>query len=165
MEQQLIPADNAFQTGALTKHTLYTKYSGMLLGYIAEVVKNNKLAEQYLVDLFTELNESQIKQLTQPGVNTFIGLQQMARKKLAAFAATLADCKPDARPKTEPIKNSYIERMNAEQQFVFCGIHYHSKTIGTLAIELDKTEDRIKQILKESFTIIRSTRDTATVHK
>ena len=165
MEQQLIPADNAFQTGTLTKHTLYTKYSGMLLGYIIEVVNNKTLAEQYLIDVFTQLNEVQIKQLTQPGVNTFIGLQQMARQKLAGYAATLDDCAPDEKLKTAPIKNSYIERMNAEQQLVFCGIHYHSKTIGTLAIELDKTEDRIKQILKESFTIIRSNRDTATVHQ
>ena len=48
--------------------------------------------------------------------------------------------------------------MTPEQEQVFCGMHYHGKSTATLAAELGKSEDAVKIILKESFTIIRNRR-------
>lgn len=155
-------------TSAQTKQGLYNSYSSMLLGYLYEALKNKPVAEQYLVDIFNELQFADIQAITKPGVNTFCQLQIMARKKLASYLATVNDCADEAKkPKGIVINgNKFIDMMSQEQQIVFCGVHYHGKTATRLSEELLKPESEIKRILKESFTIIRNQRnDTATVHR
>lgn len=140
----------------------------MLLGYLLEVVKEKSVAEQYLIDIFNELQFDRIQAITKQGVNTFCQLQSIARKKLACFVNTVDDC---ADKQVKAIKpaitgNNFVARMAPEQQHVFCGMHYHGKSTATLAAELNKPEDAIRRILKESFTIIRNQRnDTATIHR
>ena len=139
----------------------------MLLGYILEVVKTPHVAEQYLVELFADISPAQITEYTKPGNNAFISLQQLARKKVAAFAQGLADCADDnKRPKGIVIANNrFTNLMSDDEQTVFCGVHYHGKTVAALAAEMDKPELTIRQLLKDSFTIIRNNRDTAAVHQ
>jgi hypothetical protein len=135
----------------------------MLLGYIYEVEKNKSIAEQYLVEIFNELNFTDIAAVTKQGVNTYCQLQQMARKKTVAFTLLKAD---DTLKSTVVVKNRITSLMTAEQQQVFCGVHYDGKTISKLSSELKKPEDEIKRVLKQSFIIIRNQRnDTATVHR
>lgn len=140
----------------------------MLLGYLFEALKNKVVAEQYLVDIFNELQFSDIQAISKPGVNTFSQLQMMARKKLTSFSRAADEC-ADADGKLKDlviIGNKFIDLMSAEQQMVFCGVHYHGKTTTGLAAQLSKPEEEIKRILKESFIIIRKQRnDTATVHR
>jgi hypothetical protein len=155
-------ANNATPLSAVvqTKQGLYNSYANMLLGYLFEAVKDMVVAEQYLVDIFNKLQFADIQAITKPGVNTFCQLQMMARKKCAEFSATVTGCAdPNATQTGVQIPNNkFIKMMGPEQQQVFCGIHYHGKTIGTLATELNQTEEAIRRILKESFTIIRSQR-------
>lgn len=138
----------------------------MLFGYILEVVKTKSVAEQYLVDVFNQLTFTDIQAITKPGVNTFCQLQMIARKMLASFVRTVDECADYIKPAHTIINgNKFIDQMAPDQQHVFCGIHYHGKTTGILAAELNKTEAAVRQILKESFTIIRNKRnDTAAIH-
>jgi len=135
----------------------------MLLGYIFEVVKNQSVAEQYLVSVFNDV-PNELDEITKPGVNALCRLQMMARKKLTIYFETLDDG-ADPRQRNMAISNNkFIALMSAEQQQVFCGVHYQCKTITKLAAELNKPEDTIKKTLKECFTIIRSGRDYAGLH-
>ncbi|MEO7211392.1 hypothetical protein [Mucilaginibacter sp.] len=140
-----------------TKQSLYNSYANMLLGYLFEALKNKTVAEQYLVDIFNELQFSDIQAISKPGVNTFCQLQMMARKKLTSFSTIADECADaDDKPKGVVVSgNKFIDLMSAEQQIVFCGVHYHGKTTTWLATELIKSEEEIKRILKESFIIIR----------
>ena len=138
----------------------------MLWGYILEAVKSQQIAEQYLIEVFTELTHTDLEKITLNGVNTFCSLQHLARKKIAIFAQSLTTCVgDDIKPKGIIIAgNRFIDLMNHDEQYVFCGVHYHGKSVATLAAELNKPETVIKQILKDSFTIIRNNRDTAAIH-
>ncbi|MBD1387162.1 hypothetical protein IDJ75_17880 [Mucilaginibacter rigui] len=139
----------------------------MLLGYIKEVVKEQAMAEQYLIELFNELKTADINEVTAAGVNTFLRLQQIARKKLSSFITTVEHCTDQAEIATKKAitGNKFIELMSSEQQLVFCSVHYHGKTITKLAAELNKPEDTIRLLLRESFTIIRNNRNDTAVHQ
>lgn len=139
----------------------------MLLGYIKEVVKEQAVAEQYLIELFNELKATDIKELMDNGVNQFLRLQQIARKKLSSFISTVEDCsdQDEINSKKTINGNKFIDMMHHEQQLVFCGMHYHGKTIVKLAAELNISEDTIRQLLRESFTIIRNNRNDTAVHQ
>ncbi|MEB0250060.1 hypothetical protein QN344_07915, partial [Mucilaginibacter sp. 5B2] len=149
-----------------SKHSLYTNYGAMLLGYIKEVVKEIAIAEQYLIEVFNDLQHKDIEEILAPGANAFLRLQQLARKKLSSFISTVEDCADQVEITTKKAiqSNKFIEMMNQEQQLVFCGVHYHGKTTAKLATELNKPEDTIRQLLRESFTIIRKNRNDTAVH-
>lgn len=131
----------------------------MLLGYIFEVVKNRQVAEQYLVTVFNDA-ANELDEFYKPGVNAFCRLQLMARKKLAPFFentdgySTTGEV-PD---NTSLGKNKFIKQMTNEQQLVFCGAHWQGKTTSKIAAELGRPDDDIRRILKECFTIIRSSK-------
>ena len=158
MKQQLTSTEASLQTRTQTKQDLFNRFGGMLLGYISEVVKNNQVAEQHLVDVFNQLQFSDIQDITKPGINTFVYLQAIARKKLAVFLPV--DGYTNAGIPKMPIieGNKFVELMNPDQQHVFCEIYYHGKTVTNLAAELNKTEAAIREMLRKAFLIIRSNR-------
>ncbi|MEB0263089.1 MULTISPECIES: hypothetical protein [unclassified Mucilaginibacter] len=166
MKQQLIHTEASLPTIKQSKHSLYTNYGAMLLGYIKEVVKEIAIAEQYLIEVFNDLQHKDIEEILAPGANAFLRLQQLARKKLSSFISTVEDCADQVEITTKKAiqSNKFIEMMNQEQQLVFCGVHYHGKTTAKLATELNKPEDTIRQLLRESFTIIRKNRNDTAVH-
>ena len=120
------------------------------MGYIVEAVKNRDIAEQHLIAVFNDV-QNELDEFAKPGVNVFCRLQLMARKKLVSFFESSAEPAP---PKKS--NNKYIAQMNREQQIVFYGVHLQGKTITRLATELNKPDEAIRKILKECFTIIRS---------
>lgn len=137
---------------------LYANYGAMLLGFITEVVKDRSVAEGYLADIFSGLGNGEIQYIlgTTDG-STYCRLQQYTRKKLVSFVNTVDDCADS--PDNVVIKgNRLIDLMSNEQQIIFCAVHYHGKTIEQVARQLRKTEDEVKQTLKQSFNIIRSNR-------
>lgn len=138
----------------------------MLLGYIKEVVKEIAIAEQYLIEVFNDLQHKDIEEILAPGANAFLRLQQLTRKKLSSFISTVEDCADQVEITTKKAiqGNKFIDLMDQEQQLVFCGVHYHGKTTAALATELNKPEDTIRQLLRESFTIIRKNRNDTAVH-
>ncbi|TFF33445.1 sigma factor-like helix-turn-helix DNA-binding protein [Mucilaginibacter psychrotolerans] len=168
MEQNLINNGSALPGGVQTRQDLYNSYGGMLLGYLFEATKSKPIAEQYLVDIFNGLQFTDIQAMTKPGINTFCQLQAIARKKLASLSDAVDECAgPAAESKAlAEQSNKFTDLMEPEQRRVFCGIHYHGKSTGTLAAELNKTEEAIRRILKESFNVIRNQRnDTAAVYR
>lgn len=147
MNQQIIS-----NSGSSATRAIYDQYAGLLYGYIYEVVKDKQIAEQYLLSVFNDLPQH-LQDVLQPGVNTYNRLQQMARRSLNSFFETVPDCPPADNVPARP--NKFLSRMNAEQQIVFCNIHYNGKSIGKLAAELDKGEDEIRKILQQAFAAIR----------
>jgi 23S rRNA maturation mini-RNase III len=143
------------QSRLLLVHKLYQQYAGMLLGYIVDVVKNQAIAEQYLVAVFKDVTH-ELDELTNQDVSTFCHLQAMARKKLAEYFNGTVQHNGDGKNKPSICNNKYTQQMTHEQQLVFCGVHWHGKTITSLAAELNKPEESIRKILKDCFTIIRS---------
>ena len=143
---------------SLTMQAIYDEYAGMLLGYIFEVVKDKNLAEQYLIAVFNELPRH-LNDVAQPGVNTYYRLQLLARKMLAAFFETIPACNntDDGFSYLPARPNKFLDSMNKEEQLIFCSVHYHRKSISTLATELNKPEEVIKKILQQAFAAIRRT--------
>lgn len=62
---------------------LYDKHAGMLLGYIFEVVKDRKLAEEYLVEIFSAISLLREKQ-GEEDINTWCQLLKYTKKNAAA---------------------------------------------------------------------------------
>ncbi|WP_147321983.1 sigma-70 RNA polymerase sigma factor region 4 domain-containing protein [Mucilaginibacter conchicola] len=158
MREQLTFNEAALPSIKQAAHELYTNYGAMLLGYIIEVVKDRPVAEGYLADIFSGLSVGDIQYIAgTPDGSTYCRLQQYTRNKLVSFVNTVDDCADS--PDNVTIRgNRLIDLMTAEQQLVFCGVHYHGKSVSSLANELNKTSDEIRQILKQSFNIIRSNR-------
>ena len=135
-------------------HDLYQRYGSRLLGYITEVVKDSNLAEQYLIAVFKEvLNKVEEVSLAD---NPWIKLQRLAKSVLSSFNQAVLPHSFPAKSNGSTIINSYMKLMNVEQQEVFCGIHYQQKNTAILAKELNKTENAVKQLLREALIIIRN---------
>lgn len=125
----------------------------MLLGYIYDVVKDKALAEQYLTDTFIAV--AAVPELfNNPNDNVYCKLQLIARKKLTNYFESVGNCEVNEVVKTRP--NSFLNKMNARQQTVFCGVHYHGKNISTIAAEMNEEEDVVRRLLREAFVIIRT---------
>lgn len=135
---------------------LYDEYAGLLLGYIYEVVKDREIAEEYLVSVFNEL-PYHINEITRPGLNTYHQLQLLTRKVLADYFATIPVCAPTNANKNylPSTPNKFLSAMTEEEQFIFCSVHYHGKSIRVLAAEINKSEVAVKTILKHAFEVIR----------
>jgi hypothetical protein len=74
----------------LLLHSLYNNYGAMLLGYLFEIVKDQDIAEKYLVEIFEEI-AVEPDQYYLNG-SAFGQLQNLARKKLAPFYRTVEYC-------------------------------------------------------------------------
>ena len=143
---------------------LYNSYSAKLLGYIYEVVQNKPIAEQYLSAVFNDV-PNELEEFSKSGTSAFCRLQIMAREKLVHFFEALEnDTDKRAWENLPWVNNRYVTLMTSFQQQVFCDIHYQCKSAGSIAIELNKTEEEIRKTLKECFTIIRNGRNNERVH-
>jgi len=131
---------------------LYEKYSGMLLGYISEVVKDSKLAEQHLVSIYNHI-PGHMNELTGDGINTWCQLQRLTKKYLGLCEGELNNIKLDS--STYGACNKFHNLMTQEQREVFCNVYYRGKTVFELSKELKRSEDSIRALLKEAFVIIK----------
>ncbi|SEA00074.1 hypothetical protein SAMN05443550_101653 [Pedobacter hartonius] len=135
---------------------LYDRYAGMLLGYIFEIVKDSKLAEQYLVHIFCKLSE-EFKDKKWEGPVNWCQLQRFAQRKMAALpglSARPAEPRISGAGMNGP-KDKYIEQLSSTQQQIFIDIYYYRKTTAALSVELNKTEEFIRKTLKEAFVMLR----------
>ena len=146
-------------------HSLYNSYGAMLLGFIFEIVKNQLIAEQYLIEVFNDVPNG-LTDYAEKGLNMLSQLQMLARKKLEPFFETAKGCFGAQVVENGKIisNNKYIAQMTPDQKLVFCGIHYHGKSISILSIELNKPADEIRKLLKESFTLIRKSNGNTGLH-
>jgi len=132
---------------------LYDRYAGMLLGYIFEIVKDSKLAEDCLVRIFCELS-AEFGAENAGGPQNWSQLQRFARGKLGPLPVVSAKvARGDLALRRSD--DLYLAALSAEQKQVFLEIYYHGKTVAMLAAELNKTEEFIRKTLKEAFAILR----------
>lgn len=145
----MVKQDQSTHTKLLDINSLYDAYAGMLFGYIFEVVRDRKTAEDCLVKTFSSIAEKFNETSWDEG-NTWCRLQRFVKNEMAAFyRATESNEAPAALP------NIYLNEMTDEQRLVFCNIYYSKKTTAQLAAEMNKPETDIKQLLKTAFAVIR----------
>lgn len=132
---------------------LYDRHAGMLLGYIFEVVKDRKLAEEYLVKIFSALSLQ-----SEEDINSWCQLLKFAKTKLQQLHVGHSYEEAHDRPGMTVVRpaNTYLDRLNEMQRRVFCEVYHHGKTISALSIALNTTEDLTRKTLKEAFLIMRS---------
>jgi hypothetical protein len=134
--------------------SLYDRHANMLLGYIFEVVKDRKLAEEYMVKIFCDIS-LHFNTINWNGTSSWCQLQRFAKGKLSGFNATvkLGDTQGSAMSVNR--KHKYFSLLTDLQERIFCDVYYHGKTIEVIANELNQTEDLIRRSLKEAFAIMR----------
>ncbi|SHF28192.1 RNA polymerase sigma factor [Pedobacter caeni] len=145
---------------SLTEHkpqsirSLYERHGGMLLGYIFEVVKDRKLAEEYLIKIFCDLSV-QLNDVSHTDISGWPQLQKFTREKLLSSAehSKFVGLNPGLKMSGAP--NHYLEQLTEEQRQVFCDVYYYGKTIADISKTLNLTEDLTRKALKEAFAIMR----------
>ena|ERR1700761_4394968 len=132
---------------------MYDRYGGMLLGYLAEILKDRALAEEYLVTIFSEIANQHPN--TIEGI-TWCQLHQLAKTKLALLNnnSNFNTNKPGAL--ISSLSNKFLDTMTDEQKHIFCNVYYYGKPITVLSQQLNKPETAIKKTLTEAFAIIRN---------
>ncbi len=146
-----LPVGNA----VLVARALYYRYSSWLLGYLLEVLKDHRLAEQYLVEIFKEVPA----RLTDLHEHPWIGLKALAKAKLLGHfnGLRIKDMVDDLSNTGDRLKfDSFISTMSTEQQIVFCGVYYYQRSTQNLAEEMGITDQEVKRILKEAFVMIKN---------
>jgi DNA-directed RNA polymerase specialized sigma24 family protein len=138
---------------------IYDRYSGMLLGYLTEVLRDRQQAETYLIEIFNEL-PAHLSKYYSSEKSVWVQLQLLAKAKLARFTASRKDCSQmdDELNSRWKQTGSNLAQLSTLQRTIFCGIYYHNKTINILSSELQEPEETIKRILKQAFNIIRNGR-------
>jgi len=139
----------------LVTRALYYRYSSWLLGYLMEVVKDYEQAQYYLIEVFKDVPH-RLDELTGTDSNPWMGLQTMAKGKLVNFDNGPRLRKPNNATDERLRFDSYVSAMTTEQQVVFCGVYYYQKSTAILALELNKTDQEVKQILKDAFIMIKN---------
>jgi len=136
--------------------SLYESYGGMLLGYISAIVKDNDVAESYLVKIFTDIS-NQFDTINWSESSTWQLLRNFAKHELAVFTNAVRACEYDTRVDDDlnTAGNKYLDRMTAEQKNIFCSVYYHRYTTAQIAAELNKTEAYINGLLKQAFAVIK----------
>jgi DNA-directed RNA polymerase specialized sigma24 family protein len=149
----MVKKDQAvLQTKPLSIYSLYDDYAAMLLGYIFEIVKDKKLAEDYLIKTFGSVAQK-FNDINWGESNSWCLLQRIAKNELAAQSGQTAET-PGFN-----LNNKYLSGMTDEQRLVFCSIYYSKKTTAQLAAEINKSEVLVKKLLKEAFTMIRKSNE------
>lgn len=144
----------AVQQTQLAVRNLYDRYGGMLLGYLVDVLKDRKIAEEYLVTIFGDLAH-EVK--TEFSYN-WCQLQRFAKSRLP-FAADGGSSNETGLSVKYDQRNKFLELMSEHQKLVFCGVYYHGRTVTSIALQLNIAEEATRKILLEAFTIIRQQRE------
>ncbi|MBC7401409.1 MAG: hypothetical protein H7289_15830 [Mucilaginibacter sp.] len=148
------------QTKPVSIYTLYDSYSAMLLGYIHEVVKDQLVAEEYLLKTFNTVAKK-FNDINWYESNNWAQLLRLAKIELTPIHDALRSCEtPALVSKEHTITNRYLDKMTDEQRLVFCGIYYSKKTTAQLSKEINKPGEQIKTLLKEAFSIIRESNES-----
>ena len=134
---------------------IYVRHGSKLFGYIYEVVKNQKTAEEYLIKIFQDI-AMQPDDRNLEAAENWMFLQRFAKNRLAVFVDSIQSCDPVDQVSLKQFSgNRYLEILNEEQKRIFCDVYYHGKTIHEIAKALNQPEDLTRKVLKESFAIMR----------
>lgn len=138
---------------------LYDKHASMLLGYIFEIVKNQKLAEEYLVKVFCDIAQH-INEIDWDDTNNWCQLKRLAQNKLnqlmdsGRVASDLKNMGLQDQGSHES-HTRYPDYFTEEQHHIFYSVYYYGKSVEAISRELNKSEESIRKTLKEAFAIMR----------
>ncbi|RAJ32966.1 RNA polymerase sigma factor [Pedobacter cryoconitis] len=139
--------------------SLYDKHASTLLGYIFEIVKNQKLAEDYLVKVFCDIAQH-FNEIDWDDTNNWCQLKRLAQNKLnqltdsGRIASDLKDLELQGLVNPES-QHQYTDHFTEEQHHIFYNVYYYGKSVEAISKELNKTEESIRKTLKEAFAIMR----------
>ncbi|WP_068399059.1 RNA polymerase sigma factor [Pedobacter cryoconitis] len=139
--------------------SLYDKHASMLLGYIFEIVKNQKLAEEYLVKVFCDIAQH-FNEIDWDETNNWCQLKRFAQNKLnqltdsGRMASDLKDMGLQVSGSHES-HTRFPDYFTEEQHHIFYSVYYYGKSVETISKELNKEEESIRKTLKEAFAIMR----------
>ncbi|MES2375336.1 MAG: sigma factor-like helix-turn-helix DNA-binding protein [Bacteroidota bacterium] len=147
------------QTKPVSIYILYDNYAAMLLGYINEVVKDQVIAEEYLLKTFNTVAKK-FNSINWNESNNWVHILRFAKAELVSFHEASKGYETPAIVSTSnSINNKYLDKMTDEQRHVFCRIYYDKKTTAELSKEINKPGELIKTLLKEAFNIIRESNE------
>lgn len=127
----------------------------MLFGYIYEIVRDNKIAEQQLINIYNYIPDH-INELDGEGANTWCQLLRLAKKYMEFSKGALYNnqlYRADLNEYNDC--NRFLGLLTIEQKQVFCNIYYYGKTTAELSKELNRSEELIRIALKEALIIIK----------
>ena len=148
--------DTLLKNKPLNVYTLYDEYAGMLLGYLIGVVKNKEIAEDYLVKTFSSLAKN-FNDINWNEASKWSHLQRLAKNELAPYNDTFhtQETSTDYKTANGNLQNKYLDKMTEDQRLVFNNFYCRTKTAAQVAEEINTSENQIKKLLKEAFSIIR----------
>ncbi len=148
------PHNSAVQVQQSIKlQQVYDQYSGMLYGYLLMVLKDKGQAEKILVDIFDDIAKS-LDENGNCDPDTWCGLYRMAKTKVIQHVGDDGNSN-DQDMMVYTLGNNMYNGMTDEQKQVFYEAYYGGKKVTQLAQQLNKSEDSIKETLKEAFVILR----------
>lgn len=127
---------------------LYNKYSGMLLGFISQIIDDRSQAEQQMINIFKELAKNGLKNnlTTQSSVVT-------SWNELRKFALTYLPVKTITQPSmAKPVIKQHLTE---QEQQVFNIAYYQKQSVSAIALQLKQTEDSIRETLKKAFAVMK----------
>jgi len=120
---------------------IYNQYSGMLLGYLTEIVKDNRKAEDHLVNIFYEISKLPLQQIQQ--LFNWNRLRRFALRQLPPQNTILSG-------------NGVVHTiLSNEQQYVFDSIYYNNLSLTEIAERTGQSEETVRKILKEAFNLMK----------
>ena len=129
---------------------IYNKYSGMLLGYITEIVKDHKQAEEYLIKVFLEVAKAQYN----GDLQGFTSWNQLRR-----FALNILPVSKSLANDEQTAGLTLLNKLSDSQQQIFQAVYYQGISTAAIAAHLNQPEDFIRKTLKEAFNIMRANRE------
>lgn len=145
------------ETKQASIRVLYDRHASMLLGYIFGIVKNRKLAEEYLVKIFCDVSQH-LNEINWDSTNSWCQLQRFAQSKLSQLMSSrdlVKDLEIEGVLGTDS-HAKYPDLFSEEQHQIFYGVYYYGKSIEVISKELNKTEESTRKTLKEAFAIMRN---------
>ncbi len=132
---------------------LYTRYSGMLYGYILQFIPDKLKAEGLLVDIFSRLS-SRLQEACDSSLSIYCWLQVEARKIILEH--TREDQRAHSAPTERASFNAFFrEGVSPEHERVFSKLFLQGMDKEDLALQEGKDLAYINQLLRESFLMIR----------
>jgi len=127
---------------------VYEKYGAMLLGYLVETLSDKKLAEECLVQIFSDLSFHEYA----AEHYTWLQVRHFAKNKLKQDGLIYEN--PCEAPAVTTQYGGW-DGMTDEQKYVFYNAYNMGSPLILIAQKLNKPEAYIRKVLVEAFTKIR----------
>lgn len=138
---------------------LYNSYSAMLYGYVLQFIPDRKEAETVLVLIFGKLS-TRLQEACNAASSVYCWMQVEARKVILEYKGQPDNGHPkQADTHISDSQHAYyltlLQEASDEQKMVFSELFLKGRDREELAGQLQKTEQDIVRLLKESLLIMR----------